>query len=160
MSTESTPLNGRPAAGEDEPQSSVGEGSSQSLLRWPTWLGVVVEDLEAMTRFYRDILGFRQTGGGEDWVHFEIEGKTFEILQRSSMPEYDRPRYQVGYTVDDIERVRERLVASGVEAISGIEDAEGTLNRWCYFRDPEGNVFEITEWKAGVEPEPDAPAPA
>jgi catechol-2,3-dioxygenase len=114
---------------------------------WPTWLGIVVDDLTAMSAFYRDALGFRQIEQGDDWVHFDVDGHLLELIRRSSLPEYDQRRYQVGYTVDDIDRVRESLVSAGVQAISDIEGGDDTANRWCYFRDPEGNVFEITEWK-------------
>lgn len=116
-------------------------------LGWPTWLGVVVDDIEAMTAFYRDKLGFRQTEKGDGWVQFDIDGHLFEVVARSSDPQYDGRRYQVGYTVDDLEQARASLVDAGVEQITGIEGDDDTDNLWCYFRDPEGNVFEITQWK-------------
>ncbi len=28
-------------------------------LRWPSWIGVVCDDLEGSRRFYRDVLDFR-----------------------------------------------------------------------------------------------------
>jgi catechol 2,3-dioxygenase-like lactoylglutathione lyase family enzyme len=116
-------------------------------LGWPTWMGVVVDDMEAMTTFYRDRLGFRQTEKGDGWVQFDIDGHLFEVVERSSLPQYNGRRYQVGYTVGDIERERASLIAAGVEQITDIEGDDDTDNLWCYFRDPEGNVFEITEWK-------------
>ena len=117
----------------------------RSRLGWPAWIGVVAEDLDAQAAFYRDVLGFRQTAAGEDYVQFEFEGRTFEILARSGLPQYDARRVQVGFEVDDIERARAELIAAGVEPISGIEGEASDVNRWAYFRDPEGNVFEITE---------------
>jgi glyoxalase superfamily protein len=68
-------------------------------------------------------------------------------LRSSRDPQYDGRRYQVGYTVDDLEQARASLVDAGVEQITGIEGDDDTDNLWCYFRDPEGNVFEITQWK-------------
>jgi predicted enzyme related to lactoylglutathione lyase len=111
-------------------------------IRWPIWIGVVAEDLGAQAAFYRDVLGFRQTGSGADWVHFDVDGRLFEVLARSSLPQYDTRRFQVGFEVDDIALARDQLIALGVEAISDIEGSDG---RWAYFRDPEGNVFEIKE---------------
>ena len=75
-------------------------------LRWPTWLGVGVEDIETMTAFYRDKLGFRETEKGDGWVQFDLDGHLFEVIARSTQPQYDGRRYQVGYTVDDIESAR------------------------------------------------------
>ena len=116
------------------------------MLAWPTWIGVVVEDLEAQRRFYRDVLGIDETTSGDGWVHFEMDGRLFELLQRGESPQYEALRFQVGFTVDDIESAREELVRKGAEPISEIEGGSGSRNRWCYFRDPEGNVFEITQW--------------
>jgi catechol-2,3-dioxygenase len=117
-------------------------------LKWPTWIGVVVEDLEQQRCFYRDTVGFREIAGSEGWVHFEIPGGgLFELIQRDPSPQYDTKRYQVGFTVDDIHSTREELVRRGVAPLSEVEGEEsGSTNLWCYFRDPEGNVFEITEW--------------
>jgi predicted enzyme related to lactoylglutathione lyase len=112
---------------------------------WPTWIGVVAEDMAAQAAFYRDALGFRQTEVGEDSIQFEVDGNILEVLARSSLPQYDARRVQVGFEVDDIERARDELIAAGVEPISGIEGDEGDVDRWAYFRDPEGNVFELTQ---------------
>jgi catechol 2,3-dioxygenase-like lactoylglutathione lyase family enzyme len=69
------------------------------------------------------------------------------VIERSSLPQYNARRFQVGFTVDDIETARAELLAAGVVAISEIEGDDETDNLWAYFRDPEGNVFEITQWK-------------
>ena len=111
---------------------------------WPIWIGVVADDLHAQAAFYRDVLGFRLVATGSDWVEFDLGGRTLEILERSSLPQYDARRVQVGFEVDDIELVRRQLLAARVEAVSDIE-GEGSRSRWAYFRDPEGNVFEIKE---------------
>jgi len=112
-------------------------------LRFPRWIGVVCADLEAQRRFYRDILGLRETGEGDDWIQFDLgPGVTFEIVAQSADPEYDQPRYQVGFVVDDIRAAREELLARGVEPVT---DIKGSVSYWAYFHDPEGNVFEITE---------------
>lgn len=117
----------------------------RSKIGWPAWIGVVADDLTAQAAFYRDVLGFRQVAAGDDWVQFEFDGRTFEILARSSLAQYDTRRVQVGFVVDDIEEARAELLAAGVEPVSDIEGAEDDDARWAYFRDPEGNVFEITE---------------
>jgi catechol 2,3-dioxygenase-like lactoylglutathione lyase family enzyme len=117
-----------------------------SKLRWPNWLGVVVDDLLAQRDFYRDVLGFEQLGSGEGWVQFDMGfPNVLELLQRSEDPQYDRPRYQVGYAVNDIRAAREELIARGATPISGIEGSAESNGYWAYFRDPEGNAFEISQ---------------
>ena len=115
-------------------------------LQWPTWIGVICEDLEGQRRFYRDALGLVETGSGDGWVHFELGSNLLELIQRDPSSQYEQTRYQVGYTVEDIEAARAHLLAIGAVQISEIEGGSDTRNKWCYFQDPEGNVFEITQW--------------
>jgi predicted enzyme related to lactoylglutathione lyase len=113
---------------------------------WPVWIGVVAEDLEGQRRFYRDVLGLEETEAGEDWVEFDLGSRrVFEVLARTEAPQYEQRRYQVGFAVDDIRAAADALAARGVERISDIEGGPESGQYWCYFRDPEGNVFEIAQ---------------
>jgi hypothetical protein len=49
--------------------------------------------------------------------------------------------------VENIEAAREELIRRGVEQISEIFPDEESP--WAYFRDPEGNVFEIKQRQGG-----------
>jgi catechol 2,3-dioxygenase-like lactoylglutathione lyase family enzyme len=118
-------------------------------LGWPMWVGVVVDNLEQQRRFWGDLLGLPETAAGSDYVQFDMgEGRIFELVQRSELPQYDDLRFQVGFAVEDIGRACVELLQAGVEPLTGIEGEEST---WAYFRDPEGNVFEITQRSASVE---------
>jgi catechol 2,3-dioxygenase-like lactoylglutathione lyase family enzyme len=113
-------------------------------LRWPTWIGIVVEDLERQRRFWGGLLGLPENETGSDFVDFDLgDGRRLELVQRSDQPEYDRPRFQVGFEVEDVARVREDLIRRGIEPI-GVMQANA-VSPWAYFRDPEGNVFEIKQ---------------
>jgi catechol 2,3-dioxygenase-like lactoylglutathione lyase family enzyme len=112
-------------------------------LTFPRWVGVVCKDLERQRRFYHDVLGLVELERGDDWIQFDLgSGVTFELIARSEAPEYDGARYQVGFAVDDIRTAREELVRRGARPIG---DVQGRDSHWAYFRDPEGNVFEITQ---------------
>ena len=120
----------------------------QGLLKWPTWVGVVVDDLKGQRRFWGDLLGVPEDHSGTDFVAFELgDGRSFELIERSAEPQYDRLRFQVGFDVENIEAAREELVRRGVEQISEIFPDEESP--WAYFRDPEGNVFEIKQRQGG-----------
>jgi len=109
----------------------------------PHWVGFVCDDLERQRRFYSDTLGLRETDRGDAWVQFDLgTGVTFGIIARSDDPEYDRPRYRVGFVVDDILGARQALLGGDVQPVS---DVKGATSRCAYFRDPQGSVFEITE---------------
>jgi predicted enzyme related to lactoylglutathione lyase len=116
------------------------------LPQWPNWLGVVVEDLEGQRAFYGDVLGLVESDAGDDWVQFDMGGPNlFELVRRSDQPQYDDPRFQPGFAVGDIYSARARLIEHGAEAITEIEGSAGSGGYWCYFRDPEGNVFELSQ---------------
>jgi predicted enzyme related to lactoylglutathione lyase len=123
-----------------------GTGVALLELKWPNWIGVVVEDLEAQRLFYRDVMGFKELEAGLDWVQFDLGWPNlFELVRRSHEPQYDRVRYQIGYSVEDIHTARENLIARGVTAITEIEGGPESGGYWSYLRDPEGNVFEISK---------------
>lgn len=113
-------------------------------LRWPTWIGIVVEDLDGQRRFWADLLGLPENEAGPDFVDFDLgDGRRIELVKRSDEPQYDRPRFQVGFEVDDVPRVREEFIDRGIEALGDVQTDE--RSPWAYFRDPEGNVFEIKQ---------------
>ena len=74
-----------------------------------------------------------------------VGGKLFELVPRGSLPPYDARGYQVSFAVEDIEAARTQLVEAGVQPLSEIEGGPDSPYRWCSFRDPEGNVFGITQ---------------
>ncbi|MFN2591017.1 MAG: VOC family protein [Actinomycetota bacterium] len=115
-------------------------------LGWPIWIGIVADDLDAQRRFYRDILGLAEMAEGEDWVQFDMgQGRLLELLGRTEDPQYDRRRVQVGFAVGDIHAAVRELESRGVERITEVEGGPESGQYWCYFRDPEGNVFEVAQ---------------
>jgi catechol 2,3-dioxygenase-like lactoylglutathione lyase family enzyme len=116
-------------------------------LGWPRWIGVVAEDLQAQRRFYRDVLGRSELEASEEWVEFDMgAGRKLEVLALDpDAPQYADRGYKVGFTVDDISVAADELVARGVERVSVIEGGPQSGQYWCYFRDGEGNLFEITQ---------------
>jgi catechol-2,3-dioxygenase len=118
-----------------------------SEVRWPRWIGVVTDDVDRQVRFYRDVLGFPEAHRSDGWVQLDAgDGRLIEITARSDEdPRTAKRGYQVGFAVDDIAAERGRLIAAGCEPLGGIDGGEHSGSRWCYLRDPEGNVFELTQ---------------
>jgi hypothetical protein len=91
-------------------------------LDWPNWIGVVAEDLVGPRRFYRDVLGLRELGIGDGWVHFNMGfPNILELLQCGEEAQYDRRRYQIGYAVDDIRFARGELIRRGALSLTEVE---------------------------------------
>ncbi len=118
---------------------------SATSVGWPFWIGIVTDHLERQRAFYRDVLGISEAYVGPDYVQFELDGNLLELLRRTDDPEYDRPRIQIGFEVADIRAARSRLIGQGAEPVTEILGGPESSNYWAYFRDPDGNVFEITE---------------
>jgi len=115
-------------------------------LRWPNWLGVVAVDLQSQRRFYRDVLALPELESGKGWVQFDMGWPNLlELVQRTGERVYDQSRYQPGFAVRDIRTARSELIRRGVEPISDLEGGPEAGGLWCYFRDPERNVFELSE---------------
>ena len=122
-------------------------GQHEGLLGWPTWIGVVVDDLEAQRTFWGEMLGVPEDHAGPGFAHFIMPtGEIFEVIERSEVPEYNGRRFQVGFEVDDIEATRVELIRRGITPISEIMGADSP-DPWSYFLDREGNVFEIKQRK-------------
>lgn len=123
----------------------------QGLLGWPTWIGVVVDDLQAQRTFWSEMLGVPEDHAGPGFAHFILPtGEIFEVIERSETPEYNGRRFQVGFEVTDIAVARAKLIRRGVMAISEVMEA-ASRDPWAYFLDPEGNVFEIKQRKPGAD---------
>ena len=117
----------------------------QSILKWPVWIGVVCEDFEGQRKFYRDVLGLNEVRSGDGFVWFDFDGKLLELLAKSEKPQYDRPRVSFAFEVDDIRSTRAELLSRGVEAVTDIEGGPDARQYWAYFKDAEGNLFEIVQ---------------
>lgn len=120
----------------------------QGLFGWPTWIGVVVDDLEAQRTFWGEMLGVPEDHAGPGFAHFIMPtGEIFEVIERSEIPEYNGRRFQVGFEVADIHATRAELIRRGITPISEVM-GDDSPDPWAYFLDPEGNVFEIKQRKS------------
>lgn len=111
------------------------------------WIGVVASDLVLQRDFYGRVLGLKELAAGDDWVHFDLgtEG-LFEIIAHDpNAPEYRDRGYRVGFEVRDIHSVAAELVTQGVERVTGVLGGPQSTNYWSYFRDAEGNIFELSQ---------------
>jgi predicted enzyme related to lactoylglutathione lyase len=67
----------------------------------------------------------------------------FELIAQSSAPPYEHKGFHIGFAVAKLEDARAELISRGLEVVGEIQSDAG--NFWCYFQDPEGNLYQITE---------------
>jgi len=126
--------------------------------------GLFVDDMPAMVRFYRDVLGFEITEG-EDAVNVYLikDGTLFMLYERKNFENMTSRKYEylkglnghfeIALYVDTFEEVDKeyaRIIAQGGRSV-----LEPTTEPWgqrtCYIADPEGNLIEIGSFNRPFE---------
>ena len=117
---------------------------------------LVVSDIEASIRWYRDVLGAELTReyGGTSAV-FDMNG-TWLLLVTGGEPTEDKPgvtfaapedpslvSHSFTIRVQDCQAAYETLVDRGAEFLTPPYDWESEIR--AFFRDPDGHLFEISE---------------
>ena len=129
-------------------------------------MGIVVEDIDVMTRFYTEVLGFSITDKGEfgemrvvfmsrDPVdHHQIvltSGRPKDLPRNTLNPEFGPSIQQISFkmgSLADLRDMKERLKEGGASRITAASHG----NSWSlYAHDPEENYIEFfvdTDWYA------------
>ena len=119
-------------------------------------IGLFVNDMPTMVRFYRDVLGFEITEG-ENAVNVYIikNGTLFMLYERKNFEKMTNRKYEYlkGFnghfeialyvdTFEEVDKEYAKAVAKGAQSV-----LEPTTEPWgqrtCYIADPEGNLIEI-----------------
>ena len=119
-------------------------------------IGLFVNDMLTMVRFYRDVLGFEITEG-ENAVNVYLikNGTLFMLYERKNFEKMTNRKYEylngfnghfeIALYVDtfaEVDKEYAKAVAKGAQSV-----LEPTMEPWgqrtCYIADPEGNLIEI-----------------
>ena len=126
--------------------------------------GIFVEDMGAMVRFYRDVLGFeiREEDEAEN-VYLEKDGVLFLLYRRRYFENmtgrafaYARGisgHFEVALGVENftaVDRAYAAVVRAGGRGVMP-PTTEPWGQRTCYVADPEGNLIEIGSFERGGE---------
>ena len=119
-------------------------------------VGLFVDDMPTMVRFYRDVLGFEITEGENATnVYLIKNGTLFMLYERKNFEKMTNRKYEylkgfnghfeIALYVDTFEEVDAeytKAIEKGARSV-----LEPTTEPWgqrtCYIADPEGNLIEI-----------------
>jgi predicted enzyme related to lactoylglutathione lyase len=100
-----------------------------------------VRDVPRARAFYAETLGLPPGESfGDHWIEFNVGNATFGIGNGEGLGFEPGASTGAAFEVDDLEAMRERLQASGVEVG---EILEFPACRTCFARDPDGNRFAL-----------------
>ena len=121
---------------------------------------LVVSDMDRSRHFYRDVLGatvYREYGGTSCVLNFQ---GSWLLLVTGGGPTKDKPTvtfappmdletvsHELTIRVPDCQAAYEILKARGASFLTPPVDWGGEIR--CFFRDPDGNLLEISEAKMG-----------
>lgn len=119
-------------------------------------VGLFVNDMAAMVRFYRDVLGFEiKEGEDAENVYLVKNGTLFMLYERKNFEKMTNRKYEylkglnghfeIALYVDTFEEVDAEYAKSVEKGAQSV--LEPTTEPWgqrtCYIADPEGNLIEI-----------------
>jgi catechol 2,3-dioxygenase-like lactoylglutathione lyase family enzyme len=114
---------------------------------------IITRDRAKAIAFYRDVLGFRQTGEDDFAAVFDLNGT---MLRISTLKDFQPQQHTVlGWEVSDIEASVKALTAKGVAFNRypgfdhdelGIWTAPGSTDRVAWFLDPDGNNLSLAQF--------------
>jgi len=126
--------------------------------------GLLVSDMGAMIRFYRDVLGFKiKESEDASNVYLVKDGTLFLLYGRKDFENMTSKKYkyvkglnghsEIALYVDTFEEVDSEYnnaIRKGAKPV-----LEPTTEPWgqrtCYIADPEGNLIEIGSWNKPFE---------
>lgn len=122
------------------------------------YVGMRTDDVDGMTRFFRDVLGLEPVGGNEAATFQRLPTHRLDFVEVYSR-ELDDTRlipddvdFTVAFVVDDLGEALAEVQAAGLEIVGEpVRAAEAfddpTLGEfaWFFVRAPDGRVFAIEQ---------------
>ena len=126
--------------------------------------GIMVKDMPAMVRFYRDVLGFEiKEDENTSNVYLKKDGTLFMLYGRSDFEKMTSRKYEYvkdlnGHTemalyvdtFEEVDKAYSEVISKGAVSVLAPE-TEPWGQRTCYIADPEGNLIEIGSWNKPYE---------
>ncbi|HZU32362.1 MAG TPA: VOC family protein [Candidatus Angelobacter sp.] len=95
--------------------------------------------MEAMSRFYGEVLGLRQVTNEKGWREFAAGGARIALHSGSSSPGRKGPK--IVFHAKNVAAMREKLVANGAKFG---QVRQGEVFCLCDGKDPDGNPIQLS----------------
>jgi catechol 2,3-dioxygenase-like lactoylglutathione lyase family enzyme len=95
--------------------------------------------MDAMSRFYRSVLGLKPVSIEKGWQEFAAGGATIALHSGPSSPGRKGPK--IVFHAEDVEALRETLVARGAKFG---KVRQGEVFCLCDGKDPDGNPIQLS----------------
>ncbi len=109
----------------------------------------MVSDMDRSIRFYRDVCGLPLKFQAPGWGEIDLGAFSLALHARSSRTETSgdsRHGWTLGFEVDDIQAMRQRLVEHGTEIRGDYHEIPGGV--MLDFSDPDGYLLEMVQYGA------------
>lgn len=121
--------------------------------------GLLVKDMQAMIRFYRDVLGFEiKEDENSSNVYLIKDGTLFLLYGRDNFEKMTNRKYEYvdgsnGHfeialyvdTFEEVDKKYEEVVGKGAKPVT-VPTTEPRGQRTCYIGDSGGNLIEISSF--------------
>ncbi len=124
----------------------------------PSYVVLIVADLERSLRFYVELLGLRLGHRAGPYAQLDTGTTRVALYERSAMeetlaltlqpPSEDAPSFELGFKVSDVDAIFSELVDMGARPVMPPSD-RGWGQRSAYLRDPDGYLIEVVQDLAG-----------
>ena len=95
--------------------------------------------MDAMSKFYGQVLGLEQITDEKGWKEFAADGATIALHSGPSSPGRKGPK--IAFYAEDVAAVRETLVARGAK-LGKVR--QGDVFCLCDGKDPDGNPIQLS----------------
>ena len=123
-------------------------------------IALSVADVEKAQKFFEEAFDMQKVGGSARGTVYLSDGTiNIALLNRDGRPigyEGDEPFYGIdhfGIWVDDVEAACRKVEAAGATHVTGNASSDPNSFYEIKYRDPMGNLFDITSngWKGAVK---------
>ena len=112
---------------------------------------LLVDDFDRSMAFYRDNLGLTVNSQDGKFADFKLEGTSLAVFQKSEATAMFPAQHMgkrggivLAFQVPDVGAACEELKSKGVEIFEGPKTTEWGQTV-AYFKDPDGNIWEISK---------------